>query len=55
MKKGSLIINNLRNFHQTSARQALLKAKIGYLEAKYNYNAALARLEYAVGGQLPRE
>ncbi|QDQ42906.1 TolC family protein [Methylacidiphilum kamchatkense] len=37
------------------ARQALLKAKIGYAEAKYNYNAALARLEYAVGGQLPRE
>lgn len=36
-----------------TARQALLKARLGFLEALYNYNTALADLEYAVGGQFP--
>ncbi|WP_134440689.1 TolC family protein [Methylacidiphilum caldifontis] len=38
-----------------TARQALLKAKLANAEARFNYNAALARLEYAVGGQLPAQ
>lgn len=38
-----------------TARQALLKAKLAFAEATYNYKAALAQLEYAVGGQLPAQ
>ncbi|MDD2676887.1 MAG: TolC family protein [Methylacidiphilaceae bacterium] len=37
-----------------TARQALLRARIGLEDQKFRYAYALAQIEYAVGGQLPR-